>query len=60
MSEDDEILLPCLTDTLHNEVVKLKLGLEHLKFKSSGNGVEIVSLGPKLSFINFFHFLVNT
>ena len=60
MSEDDEILLPCLTDTLHNEVVKLKLGLEHLKFKSSGNGVEIVSLGQKLSFIKFFHFLVNT
>ena len=60
MSEDDEILLPCLTDTLRNEVVKLKLGLEHLKFKSCQNEVEIVSLGPKLSFINFFHFLVNT
>ena len=43
-------------ETLPNEVVMLKLGLDHLKFKSSGNGVEIESLGQKLSFINFFSF----
>ena len=56
MSEDDEFLLPSLRGTIYNEVVMLKLGLDHLKFISSANGVEIVSLGHKLSFIKFFHF----
>ena len=26
MSEDDKIPMLCLTDTLHNEVVKMKIG----------------------------------
>ena len=60
MSEDDGFCLPCLRDTLRNEVVKVKLGLDHLKFKNSENGAEMVSFGQKLSFIKFFHFLVNT
>ena len=60
MSKDDEILLLCWTDTLYNEVVKLKLGLDHLKFKSSENGAEMMSLDQKLSFIIFFLFLVNS
>ena len=47
MSEDDGFLLLCLTDTVRNEVVKLKLGLDHLKFKSSENGAEMVSFGQK-------------
>ena len=60
MSEDDRFLLPCLRDTLRNKVVMLKLGLDHLKFKSSENGAEMVSFGQKLSFIKKFHFLVNS
>ena len=58
MSEDDGFLLPCLRDTLHNEVVMFKLGLDHVKFKNSENGAEMVSFGQKLSFIIFFQFLV--
>ena len=53
MSEDDGFLQPCLKDTLCNEVVKLKIGLDHLKFKSHENGAEMVSFGQKLSFIIF-------
>ena len=45
MSEDHEVLLPCLRDTLCNKVVMLKIGLDHLKFKSSKNGAEMVSFG---------------
>ena len=63
VSEDDGFLLLCLRDTLHKEVVKLKLGLDHLKFKNSKNGAEMVSFGQKLSFIKCFlffgQFLVN-
>ena len=60
MSEDDGFLLLCLRDTLRNEVVILKLGLDHLKFKNRENGAEMVSFGQKLSFIKLFHFLVNS
>ena len=62
MSEDDdEILLAYLRDNLHNEVIELKIWLDHLKFKSSENRAEIImSFGQKLSFLNFFHFLVNS
>ena len=60
MSEGDGFHLPCLRETLCNEVVMLKLGLDHLKFKNSENGAEMVNFGQKLSFIIFFIFLVNT
>ena len=53
VSEDNEILLPCLRDTLHNEEVKLKIGLDHLTFKSSENGAEMMSIGQNMSFIKF-------
>ena len=56
MSEDDEIFLLCLRATLRNEVVKLKIGLDHLKFKSSETGAKNVSFGQKLSFFTFFSF----
>ena len=59
-SEDDGFLLLCMRDSLCNEVVKLKLGLDYLKFKNSENGAEMVSFGQKLSFIKCFHFLVNS
>ena len=37
-------------------MLKLKLGLDHLKFKSSENGPEMMSFGQKFSFIIFFIF----
>ena len=56
MSEDGGFHLLCLRDMVHNEVVKVKLGLDHLKFKNSENGAEMVSFGQKLSFIKIFSF----
>ena len=57
MSGDDEIFLMFLRGTLCNEVVKLKIELDHLKFESSENGAEIISFGQKVTFIKFFSFL---
>ena len=38
------------------QVLKLKLGLDQLKFKSSKNGAEMVRFGQRLSFNICFHF----
>ena len=36
MGEDDGLFTPCLADTDHIEGIKVFLGLDYLKFKTSG------------------------
>ena len=55
-SEDNGFHLLCLRDTLHNKMVMLKLGLDHLKFKNSENGDEMERFWPKIEFHKKFSF----
>ena len=50
MSEDNKIVLPCLTDMICSKVVGVEFGLDHLKFKNSKNGAEMLNFWPKIEF----------